>query len=485
MPSNTLTAPVVGPVAPTSNVYSASNNRNVYSSYDAAGNLTAFGAIGLSYDAENRQTAAGTNSYLYDGAGQCVSKTTGAGQTTFVYDAFGQLAAEYAGGTVWKKDYVRAGGQIAAIENASGAPCTTCYLSYDFLGSVRMVTDQSANVIARQDYAPFGQEIQAGVGPRTSLWGASDNVNQKFTGQERDGETNLDFFQARYLSSGLGRFMRSDPGNAGADPTNPQSWNGYAYVLNNPLTMIDPSGTDPGDGDGCDDGDDWCDGYPWPTGTGGPVSPPPPPPTQTESGGGNTLPRGSFPGGETLGLPPGIGVPSVLQVLLGGGSGAPCDFGACNGIIQAAGGIGNPITDPEQFLNNALLQMALNRLRQSPSMRAVMRYLDDPSRVVTVKFNNNFVNKAPTAPYFPAVINWDPHAALACPGNAGFGSPILALAEELAHNYNPIGHLATGPNDDTEEQRVRDLFVNPLAQSLGFCTKSDHSGDLGSYIHVP
>ena len=42
MPSNTLTAPVVGPVAPTSNVYSASNNRNVYSSYDAAGNLTAF-----------------------------------------------------------------------------------------------------------------------------------------------------------------------------------------------------------------------------------------------------------------------------------------------------------------------------------------------------------------------------------------------------------------------------------------------------------
>jgi RHS repeat-associated protein len=182
---------------------------------------------------------------LYDGAGQRVSKTTGAGQTTFVYDAFGQLAAEYAGGTVWKKDYVRAGGQIAAIENASGAPCTTCYLSYDFLGSVRMVTDQSANVIARHDYAPFGQEIQAGVGPRTSLWGGSDNVNQKFTGQERDGETNLDFFQARYLSSGLGRFVSPDPHSAGAALTNPQSWNGYAYVLNNPLTATDPSGASP------------------------------------------------------------------------------------------------------------------------------------------------------------------------------------------------------------------------------------------------
>ena len=105
-----------------------------------------------------------------------------------------------------------------------------------------MVTDQNANIIARHDHAPFGQEIQSGVGVRTSVWGASDNVNQKFTGQERDGETNLDFFQARYLSSGLGRFMSPDPGNAGADPTNPQGWNGYAYVLNNPLNMVDPSG---------------------------------------------------------------------------------------------------------------------------------------------------------------------------------------------------------------------------------------------------
>jgi YD repeat-containing protein len=209
MPSNTLTPPALGPVAPTSNVYNASNNRNVYSSYDAAGNLTAFGAIGLTYDAENRQTAAGTNSYSYDGAGQRVSKTTGAGQTTFVYDAFGQLAAEYAGGTVWKKDYVRAGGQIAAIENASGAPCTTCYLSYDFLGSVRMVTDQSANVIARHDYAPFGQEIQAGVGPRTSLWGASDNVNQKFTAQERDAGDEFRFLSGAVFVERIGKIYES------------------------------------------------------------------------------------------------------------------------------------------------------------------------------------------------------------------------------------------------------------------------------------
>jgi GH24 family phage-related lysozyme (muramidase) len=46
------------------------------------------------------------------------------------------------------------------------------------------------------------------------------------------------------MSAGLGRFMSPDPGNAGADFTNPQSWNGYAYVLGNPLGNTDPSGDD-------------------------------------------------------------------------------------------------------------------------------------------------------------------------------------------------------------------------------------------------
>ena len=70
-------------------------------------------------------------------------------------------------------------------------------------------------------------------------------MSQRFTGQERDTETGLDFFQARYMASGLGRFMSADPGNAGADFTNPQSWNGYGYVLGNPLGLVDPSGANP------------------------------------------------------------------------------------------------------------------------------------------------------------------------------------------------------------------------------------------------
>jgi len=69
-----------------------------------------------------------------------------------------------------------------------------------------------------------------------------DSFNLKFTGQERDSETQLDYFHARYYSAAQGRFQSPDPGNAGADPSDPQTWNGYAYVNNNPLMFTDPDG---------------------------------------------------------------------------------------------------------------------------------------------------------------------------------------------------------------------------------------------------
>lgn len=69
----------------------------------------------------------------------------------------------------------------------------------------------------------------------------------RFTGQERDTETGLDFFQARYHGSAQGRFLSSDPlGNLVADPTSPQSWNQFSYVSNSPLVYTDPSGYEPG-----------------------------------------------------------------------------------------------------------------------------------------------------------------------------------------------------------------------------------------------
>jgi RHS repeat-associated protein len=70
------------------------------------------------------------------------------------------------------------------------------------------------------------------------------DTEQKFTGQIRDNETGMDYFHARYFTNALGRFNSPDPANAGAKLENPQSWNGYSYVLNNPLALTDPTGMD-------------------------------------------------------------------------------------------------------------------------------------------------------------------------------------------------------------------------------------------------
>ena len=69
-----------------------------------------------------------------------------------------------------------------------------------------------------------------------------DDANPKFTGQMRDLETRLDWFNLRHMSGAQGRFQSVDPDNAGANPADPQAWNAYAYVGNNPLSYTDPSG---------------------------------------------------------------------------------------------------------------------------------------------------------------------------------------------------------------------------------------------------
>jgi RHS repeat-associated protein len=80
-----------------------------------------------------------------------------------------------------------------------------------------MVTDANHAIIARHDYTPFGEEIPAGYAGRGTEWGKYDAVNQKFTGKERDTETGLDYFGARYMSSAQGRFTSPDPSNLSVD----------------------------------------------------------------------------------------------------------------------------------------------------------------------------------------------------------------------------------------------------------------------------
>jgi RHS repeat-associated protein len=216
-------------------------------SYDAAGNQTRYEPWNISYDAENRIVSAvatpnastGSGTFLYDAEGRRVKKMWTAGSLTnttyYGYDLFGQLA----------------------VESSTQAPASmgTVYIHPDMLGSVRMVTGEKAGgtapVLECYDYAPFGRMLNSGdnarntgcypPAPDTQL---SSRLPQKFTGEERDPETRLDYFGARYLSAPEGRFLSADPPLIDQDPADPQSWNLYAYVRNNPLIYIDPNGQD-------------------------------------------------------------------------------------------------------------------------------------------------------------------------------------------------------------------------------------------------
>jgi len=223
--SNTTTLDPNCPTAVCNPQVDPTNNRLVGYGFDAAGNTTtdANGQT-FTYDAENKQLQVRNGQgvvgqYFYDGDGKRIKKVVpSTGETTiFVYDAAGKLVAEYS----------------TVIASASEAK--TSYLTNDHLGSPRITTDAFGQVVSRRDFMPFGEEI-------ARAYYGNDSVRQKFTGYEKDSETDLDFAQARYFGSGLGRFSSPDPLMASAKRIVPQSWNRYTYVLNNPLKYVDPSG---------------------------------------------------------------------------------------------------------------------------------------------------------------------------------------------------------------------------------------------------
>lgn len=163
------------------------------------------GAHSYTYDADGKiKTVDSVTAYTYDGEGQRVKKVVGE-NTRFIYGIGGQLIAEFDGLTGnLKKEYVYGGARLITIEPTAVNSNGTQYTTSDNLGSPRVITKSGGIVASRHDYMPFGQELGAGTGGRTTAIGFSnggDNNRKKFPRYERDTETGLDYAQARYYSN--------------------------------------------------------------------------------------------------------------------------------------------------------------------------------------------------------------------------------------------------------------------------------------------
>jgi len=208
-------------------------------SYNAANQQTAFGGQTLSYDLNGNLTSDGTNTYTWSARDQLVS-IAGSVAASFQYDAVSRRRSKSISGAVTNFLY---DGNNVVQEQSSGTAnilgasvdefftrsdaSGTASLIVDTLGSTVALTDSAGAVLTQYSYEPFGNASVSGT--------ASSNPSQ-YTGRENDG-TGLYYYRARYYSPSLQRFLSEDPIEFLGGT------NLYAYVGNQPMSRVDPSGT--------------------------------------------------------------------------------------------------------------------------------------------------------------------------------------------------------------------------------------------------
>jgi RHS repeat-associated protein len=205
--------------------------------YDAAGNLTSNGSATYTYNAEGQLKATGNATYTYDGDGNRVKKMVGSTGTIYWRGLDGEIANETdAANVILHRHVFFAGRRVSRTDNQ---PSWSAHFYFsDNLGSANVVSNATGAIEDESDYYPYGGErVISNAVPQ----------NYKFTAKERDAESGLDEFGARYYANAMGRFMTPD---WSAEPVavpyavlgNPQTLNLYSYVENNPATGTDPDG---------------------------------------------------------------------------------------------------------------------------------------------------------------------------------------------------------------------------------------------------
>jgi len=178
-------------------------------------------------------------SYAYDGEGRL--KSVGGGTITYAYDGDGRMIKRTVSSTPTYYLYGQSG-LLSEFTTATGvtAAASTDRLEYrvaEQTGTPVILMNSSGTVVENNRVFPYGEIWQSFTG--------STN-DQKFTtylrGNPQQLDSELDYAMARYYAYRSGRFMSPDSWMPGVDPTNPQSWNLYNYVVNDPVNYVDPNG---------------------------------------------------------------------------------------------------------------------------------------------------------------------------------------------------------------------------------------------------
>jgi RHS repeat-associated protein len=235
--NQTVSFPGTGSAA-TNRITGVTSGTTVNYSYDANGNVTSDGVHTYTYDSENRVVSvdSGAASYAYDHQNRRYKTTVGSTVTHYVWQGQNVLAEHNGSTGASLVNYLYAGSRVIM----SGP----YYLLSDKL-SVRLVMNSSAVVKAQQGHLPFGDDFAES---------GTQQQKQHFTSYERDGQSGTDYAVNRSYSFSVGRFQSADPFQQSAGASAPQTWNRYAYVMNQPADFIDPIGlmmAPPGSGDIC------------------------------------------------------------------------------------------------------------------------------------------------------------------------------------------------------------------------------------------
>ena len=199
-------------------------------SYDANGNLLNDSFHTYTWNASSRPITIDTIGLTYDAFDRMVEQNQSGTFSQIVYTPLGSKLGVFNGQTI-KQLYLPLPGGAQAEYLSWGL---SHYRHADWLGNNRLESSTTRTILDNNAYAPFGEPyVQTG------------NGEISFTGQNKDTDWLQYDFLARQYDPKQGRWISPDPAGLGAvDPANPQSWNRYVYVRNNPLRAVDPLGLD-------------------------------------------------------------------------------------------------------------------------------------------------------------------------------------------------------------------------------------------------